>query len=38
MGMSRVLSKRLSKPRKLQNDLEEYDKQMAAKFKQKFGM
>ena len=36
MGMSRVLSKRLSKPRKLQNDLEEYDKQMAAKFKQKF--
>lgn len=38
MGMSRVLSKRLSKPRKLQNDLEEYDKQMAAKFKQKFGL
>lgn len=31
MGMSRVLSRRLSKPRKLQDDLEEYDKQMAAK-------
>lgn len=38
MGMSRVLSRRLSKPRKLQDDLEEYDKQMAAKFKQKFGL
>ena len=38
IGMSRVLSRRLSKPRKLQDDLEEYDKQMAAKFKQKFGL